>query len=49
MKIKQLIFILVIVNLGLIAQQKTYIVGTKITEPFVIQKNGVEYLLTFGS
>lgn len=39
MKIKKLILLLTLLNLSIIAQEKTIIVGTKITEPFVIHNH----------
>ncbi|MCW8850032.1 MAG: transporter substrate-binding domain-containing protein [Melioribacteraceae bacterium] len=40
---KKLILFLALLNLNLIAQEKTFIVGTKITEPFVIHNNSDDW------
>jgi ABC-type amino acid transport substrate-binding protein len=42
MKLKNLLLFIALLNLSLFAQNQTLIVGTKITEPFVIQNNSGE-------
>jgi ABC-type amino acid transport substrate-binding protein len=42
MKLKKIALFLALLNLSLFAQNQTLIVGTKITEPFVIQNNSGE-------
>lgn len=43
MKLKQCIFLFLFLSFSLFAQDKTYKVGTKITEPFVIQNSSGEW------
>lgn len=43
MNLKITIFFLAIISSGLFAQKKTFVVGTKLTEPFVIQNNSTEW------
>ena len=40
MKLKRIISFIVLINIALLAQTKPFVVGTKITEPFVIENEG---------